>query len=111
MNLFTRFPDSDGSSMSPRAVKAMALFTALAISAIIIAAAVLLSSCVHQSVTQPVGPGGAIESVDSTGVTFTDQGKDLWIREGVPAEWFVGNHLTNLQWHAGNSIRLKGKTP
>lgn len=74
----------------------------------------LLCSCVTPELTNVDGPGGAV--VPSTeGVTFTQQGRDLWIRESVPADWFVptpqGYHLTDLQWHAGNSIRLKNKNP
>lgn len=83
---------------------------------ILLAASILLvGGCAHLAVTEPTGPGGAIQSVDATGVTFTDQGKDLWIRESVPAEWFQktdkGWHLSNLYWHAGNSIRLRLKNP
>lgn len=83
--------------------------------ALLLCAPFLAMACAHLSVTDPSGPGGAIESVDSTGVTFTDQGKDLWVRESVPAEWFQktdkGWHLSNLYWHAGNSIRLREKNP
>lgn len=68
---------------------------------------VALTACVSAPITEPNGPGGAVSAVDSMGVTFTDQGKALWIREGVPAEWFQGNHLSDLYWHAGMQIRLK----
>jgi hypothetical protein len=75
----------------------------------------VLCSCVHEPVILPSGPGGAIEGVDSTGVTFTDQGYELWVSEGVPEAWFTstpkGYHLTTLQWHEGNAIRVKRVNP
>lgn len=74
-----------------------------------------LTACAHEAITRPVGPGGAIIGVDSTGITFNDQGKALWVNESIPAEWFVktsqGWHLTTLQWHQGNAIRLKRFNP
>lgn len=75
-------------------------------------AACALAGCVHDAITLPDGPGGAIAGVDSTGVTFTTPGEALWISEGVPASWFSpARHLTNLQWHAGNQIRLRRVNP
>lgn len=71
----------------------------------------LLTGCAHDPVIAPDGLGGAILSIDATGVNFTDQGKELWVSEGVPREWFVNNHLTDLQWHQGQSIRLKKFNP
>lgn len=72
-------------------------------------------ACTHLAVTQPVGPGGAIVAADANGITFNDQGKALWVGEGVPAAWFVstsqGWHLTTLQWHEGNAIRLQRANP
>jgi len=71
----------------------------------------ILSSCASQPLVDPSGPGGVIVAVDPTGVTFDQQGRDLWIRENVPASWFVatpqGFHLTSLQYHEGNQIRQK----
>jgi hypothetical protein len=74
-----------------------------------------LCSCVHAPVILPTGPGGAIEGIDPTGVTFTDQGFQLWVSEGIPEAWFTstpqGYHLTSLQYHEGNAIRLKRVNP
>lgn len=71
--------------------------------------------CAHVPISEPTGSGGAIVSVDSTGITFNEQGKALWVSENVPASWFVatsqGWHLTTLQWHQGNEIRLKRANP
>lgn len=75
----------------------------------------LLTACVHQAITQPIGPGGAIASQDAGGVYFTAQGHLLWLKEGVPPEMFTltekGWYMTDLEWHQGNSIRLKEKNP
>ena len=91
------------------------LFTAPIAGAYLLISVLLLSSCVHEPVILPTGPGGAIEGVDSTGVTFTDQGYELWVSEGVPEAWFksmpAGYHLTTLQWHEGNAIRIKRVNP
>lgn len=73
--------------------------------------ALLLVGCITQPLTLPNGPGNVIVDTDSTGVIFNQAGKDLWVGEGVPEAWFVpvpkGYHLTDLQYHQGNAIRLK----
>jgi len=77
--------------------------------------AFLFSGCIHTPVITPSGPGGAVQSVDATGVTFTAQGHDLWLNEHVPANLFTqtptGWHMTNLAYHEGNQIRLKEINP
>ena len=78
-------------------------------------AQVFLCSCAHEPITQPTGPGGAIESVDSQYVYFTAQGHELWLKESVSADLFTltpkGWAMTPLAWHQGNAIRLKERNP
>lgn len=67
--------------------------------------------CVSIPIVNLNGPGGVIVGTDSSGIIFSQQGRDLWIHEGVPSEWFIPDglnwHISDMYWHAGNSIRLK----
>lgn len=82
-------------------------------------AALLLCSCAHQPIVVPMGSGGAINKTEAPkhlhDVPFNAEGRALWISKGVPAEWFVveGDHwiISDLHYHAGNSIRLKNANP
>jgi hypothetical protein len=80
-----------------------------------LALCVSVSSCVHESITQPLGAGGAICGIDATGVVFTDAGRTLWLSEGVPAVWFTPDganwHIDDPLYHAGQSLRLKNRNP
>jgi len=74
-----------------------------------------LVGCASIPIVKPDGPGGAVEGIDSTGVIFYQQGKDLWVSENVPAAWFTPDgkywHLTNLLWRQGQAIRVKEMNP
>jgi hypothetical protein len=74
--------------------------------------ATLLAGCVHEAVVQPTGPGGAVLYSTKTGLVFGTEGHLLWLREGVPSDFFtnVGPerwYISNVNWHQGNQIRLK----
>lgn len=75
-----------------------------------------LLSCAHDPITKPEGPGGSVIGVTSTGLIFTQSGHDLWLREGVPASYFTEVqpkkwYISEINWHAGNAIRLKKVNP
>jgi hypothetical protein len=83
---------------------------------LICATSLILCSCAHEAVTVPTGPGGAVAYVTSTGVVFYQAGYDQWRREGVPADYFNPIphdlfYISNIDWHAGNKIRIKGANP
>lgn len=77
--------------------------------------ALLLCSCATPSVVAPRGPGGAIASLSNTGVYFTPEGHQLFLKEGVPVDMFTltpnGWFMTNLQFHGANKIRIQNANP
>jgi hypothetical protein len=81
-------------------VKRLALFAAL-----------FVAACAHDPVTLPNGPGGVIVGTDATGVIFNNDGRTVWISEGVPAAWFEADglnwHIDDPLYHQGNAIRLR----
>jgi hypothetical protein len=83
---------------------------------LLIALTLVMAGCAHEAVTVPTGPGGAVSGITSTGVIFLEAGHDLWLSEGVPASYFTPLphdrfYISDIDWHAGNKIRIKGANP
>lgn len=74
-------------------------------------AALVLTGCMHEAVTPVTGPAVEGVSVTKTGVIFPQSVRDRWLEEGVPASYFTALphdrfYISNVEWHAGNQIRL-----